>query len=161
LKHTRSTSYQRYTKALFLLVLPLLLGPFGNVQSGSLDFFVEAVRKNHIQDVRQHLENGVDVNSRDKFGDNAGLHWAARQGQAEMARLLIGNGADPDIRNREGETPLHWAASEGQKELVVILIVHGADVNALTRKGWTALRWAEAHREKEIARILIAAGGRR
>lgn len=161
LKHTRPLTHQRYKGVLLLLVLPLLIWPSRDVQAGSLDFFVEAVRKNHINEVRRHLENGIDVNSRDIFGDNAGLHWAARQGQAKMARLLIDNGADLDIRNREGETPLHWAASEGQKELVVILIVHGAEVNALTRKGWTPLRWAEAHREKEIARILIAAGGRR
>jgi ankyrin repeat protein len=146
---------------ILLLTMVLFLWPAGGIRAGSLDIFVEAVRKNRIDEVRKFLQEGVDVNSRDVFDDNAGLHWAARQGQAEMARLLISNGADLDIRNRAGETPLHGAASEGQKELVVILIAHGADVNARTRKGWTPLRWAEAHQEREIAGILMAAGGRR
>ena len=143
------------------LTLVLILGAICGSRAGDLDFFVEAVRKDRIDEVRALISKGVDVNARDAFGDNAGLHWAASLGQAEMARLLIDNGADLNIRNNEGDTPLHWAAKEGQKELVVILIIHGADVNALNRRGWTPLRWAEAQSQKEIARILQAAGGRR
>jgi len=143
------------------LTLVLTLGAICGSRADDLDFFVEAVRKNRIDEVRTLLLKGVDVNSRDVFGDNAGLHWAASLGLAEMARLLIDNGADVNIRNEEGYTPLHWAAGEGQKELVVILIIHGADVNAHNKRGWTPLRWAEAQRQKEIARILMAADGRR
>jgi ankyrin repeat protein len=143
------------------LTLMLILGVTIGSRAGDLDFFVEAVRNDRIDEVSALLMKGVDVNSRDVFGDNAGLHWAASLGLAEMARLLIDNGADVNIRNEEGYTPLHWAAGEGQKELVVILIVHGADVNALNKRGWTPLRWAEAQSQKEIARILVAAGGRR
>ena len=119
--------------------------PIAGSRAGNLDFFVEEVRKNRIDEVRTLILQGVDVNSRDVFGDNSGLHWAASLGLAEMARLLIDNGADLDIRNHDRNTPLHWAAAEGQKELVVILIAHGAD----------------AHGQKEIARILMAAGARR
>lgn len=143
------------------LTLVLLLGAISGSRASDLDFFVEAVRKDRIDEVQDFLLNGVDVNSRDIFGDNAGLHWAARLGLAEMARLLIDNGADLNIRNDEGFTPLHGAAGEGQKELVVILIAHGADVNARNKRGWTPLRWAEAQSQKEMARILVAAGGRR
>jgi ankyrin repeat protein len=143
------------------LTLVLIMGSISGSRAGNLDFFVEEVRKNRIDEVRTLILQGVDVNSRDVFGDNTGLHWAASLGLAEMARLLIDNGADLDIRNHDGNTPLHWAAGEGQKELVVILIAHGADVNARGKGGWTPLRWAEAHSQKEIARILMAAGARR
>ena len=143
------------------LTLVLFMGSEVGAQTADLDFFVEDVRANHIGKVRAYIQNGIDVNARDVFGDNTGLHWAASLGLAEMARLLIDNGADLDIRNTDGNTPLHWAAGEGQKELVVILIAHGADINARGKNGWTPLRWAEAQSQKEIARILIAAGGRR
>jgi ankyrin repeat protein len=157
---------KRYKKILGVsafvgLTLILIMGSISGSRADDLDFFVEAVRKNHIDEVQAFILKGVDVNARDIFGENAGLHWAASLGLAEMARLLIDNGADLDIRNNDGNTPLHWAAGEGQKELVVILIVHGADVNARSKAGWTPLRWAEAQSQKEIARILIAAGGRR
>lgn len=143
------------------LALVRIVGSAAGAQAAELDFFVEEVRKNRINNVRALIQEGVDVNARDVFGNNAGLHWAASLGLAEMARLLIDNGADLDIRNDEGNTPLHWAAGEGQKELVVILIAHGADINARGKNGWTPLRWAEAQSQKEIARILMAAGGRR
>ena len=157
---------KRYKKTLGVsacvgLTLILIMGSIAGSRAGNLDFFVEEVRKNRIDEVRTLILQGVDVNSRDVFGDNSGLHWAASLGLAEMARLLIDNGADLDIRNHDRNTPLHWAAVEGQKELVVILIAHGADVNARGKGGWTPLRWAEAHGQKEIARILMAAGARR
>ena len=157
---------KRYKKTLGVsacvgLTLILIMGSIAGSRAGNLDFFVEEVRKNRIDEVRTLILQGVDVNSRDVFGDNSGLHWAASLGLAEMARLLIDNGADLDIRNHDRNTPLHWAAAEDQKELVVILIAHGADVNARGKGGWTPLRWAEAHGQKEIARILMAAGARR
>ncbi len=157
---------KRYKKAFGVsacvgLALILIMGSIADSRAGDLDFFVEEVRKNRIDEVRTLISQGADVNSRDVFGDNSGLHWAASLGLAEMARLLIDNGADLDIRNHDRNTPLHWAAGEGQKELVVILIAHGAHVNARGKAGWTPLRWAEAHGQKEIARILMAAGARR
>ena len=157
---------KRYKKTLGVsacvgLTLILIMGSIAGSRAGNLDFFVEEVRKNRIDEVRTLLLQGVDVNSRYVFGGSSGLHWAASLGLAEMARLLIDNGADLDIRNHDRNTPLHWAAAEGQKELVVILIAHGADVNARGKGGWTPLRWAEAHGQKEIARILMAAGARR
>ena len=157
---------KRYKKTLGVsacvgLTLILIMGSIAGSRAGNLDFFVEEVRKNRIDEVRTLILQGVDVNSRDVFGDNSGLHWAASLGLAEMARLLIDNGADLDIRNHDRNTPLHWAAAEGQKGRGVILIAHGADVNARGKGGWTPLRWAEAHGQKEIARILMAAGARR
>lgn len=143
------------------LVAILIIGPLTALGADDLIFFVEAVRENRIDDVRELIRGGADVNAVDMFGGNTGLHWSARKGLSRMARLLLDNGARVDARNDEGETPLHWAAAHGQKTLLVTLIAHGADVNAIDRAGWTSLRWAEAQGQEEIARILVAAGGRR
>jgi len=35
------------------------------------------------------------------------LHWACRRGNEEVARILINNGADPNVENFKGETPSH------------------------------------------------------
>lgn len=144
-----------------LTLVLLLMGGAGGAGADNLLFFVDAVRENRIDDVKELLREGADVNAQDMFGGNTGLHWAARHGEAAMARLLIDNGANPNARNDEDETPLHWAAAEGRKEIVVMLIAHGAKVNAAAAGGETPLRWAEAHKQDEIARILVAAGGRR
>jgi ankyrin repeat protein len=136
-------------------------GPAPLAKASNLVFFVEAVRENRIDEVRELLRDGADVDAQDMFGGNTGLHWAARQGLSEMARLLLENGARVDARNDAGETPLHWAAAHGQKALLVTLIAYKANVNAIDRAGWTPLRWAEAQGQEQIARILVAAGGRR
>ena len=130
------------------------------LRAEKLIFFVDAVRENRIEDVKDLLNSGADVNTKDMFGGNTGLHWSARLGLNAMARLLIENGANPNIRNDANDTPLHWAAREGQKELVVILLAHGAKVNAVGKAGWTPLRWAEVQGHSNIARILVAAGAR-
>lgn len=141
------------------LAVVLIMGWTSGTRADELIFFVDAVRENRIDEVRTFILNGADVDAQDMFEGNTGLHWAARLGLVEMARLLIDNGANPNARNDENKTPLHMAASEGQKELLVILIAYRADVNAIDRAGWTPLRWAEAQKQEDIARILVAAGG--
>jgi len=49
------------------------------------------------------------------------LH-AATEGHLEMARALLGLGADPDIRDQHfGSTPLGWARYFGQEQLIELL----------------------------------------
>jgi ankyrin repeat protein len=159
----RIMPWRRKTRGAALAGLTIALTLWWNpgLHAEQLIFFVEAVRDNRIEDVKELLNNGADVNAQDMFGGNTGLHWAARLGLAEMARLLIENGANPNACNDDNDTPLHWAAREGQKELLVILLAHGAKVNAVDKGGWTPLRWAEAQGQEKIARILVAAGARR
>ena len=63
-----------------------------------------------IEDVRQHLAAGVDVNAKNVGGDTP-LHYA--MGKIEIAELLIAKGADVNARDAYGGTPLHYAAFVG------------------------------------------------
>jgi Ankyrin repeats (many copies) len=73
-------------------------------------------------------ELGFDVNARGR-GDTPGnapwetaLHRAAERGDLELARTLLGLGADPDITDqRFGGTPLDWARYFGQPPLIELL----------------------------------------
>lgn len=56
------------------------------------------------------------------------LHWAARNGRAGAARLLLQAGADPNAADSLGCPPLFYAAYwGGHKELVDLLLSAGAD----------------------------------
>ncbi|HEX4736221.1 MAG TPA: ankyrin repeat domain-containing protein [Allosphingosinicella sp.] len=84
-------------------------------------------------------------------GDTA-LHVAAAAHSPEIARALIGLGADVAARNRRGATPLHYAADgspgsarwdpAGQSATIAILIEAGADPNATDQNGVTPLHRA-------------------
>src|SRR6202020_3310720 len=64
-------------------------------------------------------ELGVDVNARGRLDIPleqqwfTPLHEAAQTGDAEMARLLLGLGADPNVRSEWGATPLDSARQHG------------------------------------------------
>ena len=46
------------------------------------------------------------------------LHYAAQQGHAEVARILLAAGADPGARNNAGQTPLDKARDNKHEEVV-------------------------------------------
>src|SRR6185369_6134596 len=62
---------------------------------------------------------------------------AVLDGDTSSIRLLLENGADPNIRNEVGATALMWAA--GDLEKTRLLLDHGADVNVRSDDGRTPL----------------------
>jgi ankyrin repeat protein len=62
--------------------------------------------------------------------------------QRAMVELLLVHGADVNVRDPRGITPLHMAAEKGDKELVELLLAHGADVNAKDAYGRMPLQGA-------------------
>lgn len=74
---------------------------------------------------------------------------------AEMtAAALLGNGADPDAPQRDGDSPLHAAARRGSRELVEMLVRKGARVEARNRAGETPLELADAAGHRTVAELL-------
>jgi len=69
--------------------------------------------------VKKLLKEGVDVNAAQGDGMTA-LHWAALNGDAELASMLLYAGANVGAKTRiGGYTPLHLAAQVGHDEIRV------------------------------------------
>ena len=78
-----------------------------------------AVRAEEIQLVQWALDHGTDVNAiRPEKNNATALIFAARKGNAEIVRLLLAAGSDPDVANHEGETALDIAKGKDVKELL-------------------------------------------
>jgi ankyrin repeat protein len=53
---------------------------------------LEAAEKGNLKYVRELLDDGVDVNSRNKYGESA-LTKSAEQGRLDLAKFLLERGA--------------------------------------------------------------------
>ena len=51
-------------------------------------------------------------------------------------KTLCAAGADTNVQDQEGVTPLMWAARRGSDEMVCELIRAGASVNVVTSSEW-------------------------
>ena len=88
------------------------------------------------------------------------LSIAARQGHAALVSILLEAGADPDVADSEGWTPLRASAWGGHASAVQVLLERGALVDASDSEGRTALRAAAWAGHEEVVRALLNAGAR-
>jgi len=79
--------------------------------------------------VRRWIESGVDVNASvaANYARTALLTAVTSEGEgADMLKLLLERGADPNAPTTEGESPLDWAIYKGDRAKIEILQQHGA-----------------------------------
>jgi len=132
-----------------------------------------ATMKNDSASVRLLIKAGADPNYALPDKDKTKmLLVAAAYDSTQAAMALLDGGADPNVLDRKGQTPLHIAAQEGSLELVRKLVSKGADLNARTEKtkvpdaGYfrapsgeqTPLLLAAKFNQVDVMRVLIAAG---
>jgi hypothetical protein len=58
---------------------------------------------------------------------------AAMEGNREVVRALLTEGADVNAAQGDGMTALHWAARRGDASMVQMLVYAGANLKATTR----------------------------
>ena len=107
--------------------------------------------------VKGFLAKGWDINARQKHrrGLWTPLHWVAQRGLTNGIACLLANGADPNVTDDKGQTPLHFIAQKGVgKNQVELLIEHGADLNARDDTGQMPLDYAKKAKRKTVATFL-------
>ena len=95
------------------LILLLIFANFTFAQSEVAD---RAMQRD-IADVSRLLQDGADVNAGQSDGATA-LHWAAYHNDVSLAELLLESGANPEVANRNGSTPLWLATNQGDSEMI-------------------------------------------
>lgn len=92
-------------------------------------------------------------------GGDAVLHIAVYTKRFDIAQLLLDKGADINVKNPLGLTPLHYAVYHATPKEVELLIKRGADVNARDNEGKTPLALAKGYDRDEVVKLLRDHGG--
>src|SRR5215831_853724 len=127
-----------------------------------IDSLINAILASRTEEAAALVERGAPVDGISLYGSSP-LYAAAVQGEAEIVRILLDAGADPN-RESAGEsegTPLCAAASWGHAEVVRLMLQYGADPNRIERTdevAMTALAWARRNHHDEVVRLLLESG---
>ncbi|KAL8175219.1 UNVERIFIED_CONTAM: hypothetical protein K2H54_016970 [Gekko kuhli] len=97
--------------------------------------------------------------SQDAWGRSP-LFWATEYRQESLAELLLAHGADPAVRDKEGNLCLHWAALVGCVPIARMLLVAGSDLDVPNGQGDSPLHIAARERHYECLVLLLAHGAK-
>ncbi|WP_411895609.1 ankyrin repeat domain-containing protein [Winogradskyella sp. A2] len=86
-----------------------------------------AILSNNIEEVKQHIDAGTDLNKKDAMSGSTPLITASSFGKKEITKLLVDAGADLSLKNNDGATALHTAAFFCRVDILNTLLEAGAD----------------------------------
>lgn len=139
-------------------MLIALLSLSTSVSAGIFDpKLLRSAEKGKLDEVRQLLDSGTDVNTKNGNGTTA-LMAAAIGGRSEVVGLLIQRGADVNAATSVGDTALSFASWKGHMEIVRQLVEARANVNTRGGVGRTPLYVAAHFQNIEVVRFLLANG---
>jgi ankyrin len=117
----------------------------------------DAVERSDNEAIQLLLAGNIDVNGTQPDGTTP-LHWAVRRDRVDLAKTLIGRGANATTVTRYGVTPIYLAALNGNAAMIDVLLKAGADANAANPGGETALMTASRTGKIDAVRLLLDRG---
>lgn len=92
---------------------------------------MEAASGGYVEVGRVLLDKGADVNAPPvPSSRDTGLTIAADKGHCRFVELLLNRGAQVEVKNKKGNSPLWLAANGGHLNVVELLFNAGADIDS-------------------------------
>jgi uncharacterized protein len=88
----------------------------------------------------------------------SGLHAAAAAGNVAEIERLLGAGADREVRDGNGRTPLHVAVYRKQRDAARLLLAKGANANALDRQRYDVVTIAAVADDVPTLKLVLEGG---
>ena len=122
--------------------------------------FLEAVRERDGAKAMELLNgpSGTIINTRDRSTGETALHIVVARRDMVWINFMLSRGANANLADRAGLTPLISAAQIGFVDGAQALVARGAQVNLANGRGETARHIAVQRRDIAMVRALIAVG---
>ncbi|HOY67916.1 MAG TPA: ankyrin repeat domain-containing protein [Candidatus Ozemobacteraceae bacterium] len=121
----------------------------------------QAIERCDVEAVRLFLSQEPESALLRNYQDETLLHFAAGVGSLEIVDELMRLGAQPDLPDEFGWTPIHEACAHGHAEIVARFIDVKANIEGISKKHETALHLAVRNGFVEIVKLLLDAGANR
>ena len=122
----------------------------------SSDHFDKASAYDNLPIALALMERGVNIEATGNDGRRA-LHWAVLA-FGDVEKKLIKAGAELNVQDREGNTPLLIACRYGNEKVVRYLIKSGADITLKNNKGETAMDIAVERGFSDAVELMMEQG---
>ena len=141
-------------------VLPLsdeMLAKIKSPTGFSLLYFC-AFLENGQHAVKRLIESGMNINQTDEKTGSTVLYHAVYNGNFSVMQHLVEAGADVNIADYNGYTPLSVAAANNRLDIVEWLLAHGAKTDLPSKHNHSALSLAVYNNHPAIVQILVQYG---
>ena len=143
---------------LLWISLPIAAANVSSVTVSSADReLLMAVGQGHVARVDTLLKAGANVNTVHPPWQLTPL-LAASELNFDMVKLLVARGAQVNVYDRDGITPLMRAITLRDLRMVRLLLDAGAQITVTDHRGHTALTHAVMRSDAGILKLLIARG---
>lgn len=145
------------------LILPMgagVVAPAAQAQFSDSYNFLKAVRERKGEEAEKFLAQPgtVIINTRDNSTGETALHIVIQRRDASWLGYLLQKGANPNLADKKGTTPLMLATQLGFIDGIDWLSRKKAQIDQTNRAGETALILAVQLRNAEAVRVLLKAG---
>ncbi len=124
-----------------------------------ISVYIELIRRGDYKRLEK-FQKLARTDSELPYNGNAFIHLVIRYGSEEFAEKYFKQGANVNLKNKWGLTPLHYAAYRGFRKLARLLLKKGANLDETNSAGKTPLFYAlEADKDrKEMVEFLLQQG---